>query len=468
MVPYRKFAWSFACIITALTTVIALKLAYLVSTGGVISYAIGNWQSPIGIEYKVDMLSAFFLVIVSIIGFVTCIYSYSSLDNEIDKKKQPLFYGLFLLCFAGLLGIVVTNDAFNIYVFLEISSLAAYGLIAMGKDRRSLIASFEYLVLGTIGATFILIAIGMLYMMTGTLNISDLFLRISGLSYTNTIKAALAFFAVGLALKIAVFPLHVWLANAYTNAPSFVSSFLSGAATKVAICVLIKMLFLIFGYRFSLQEMPYDKVLITISLASIFIGALVAIFQRNIKRMLAYSSISQVGYILLAIGLVGTTGIASACLQVFSHAMAKTALFMACGGVLLRMRGVRMENFKGIGRTMPFTAAAFLISGLSMIGIPFTAGFIGKVYLLQALVEQQGWLLLGVVLISSLLSVVYIWRVVEVMYFSELQGENKLQETPILMLIPMWALVIITLVFGVYSAPVIDFASKIAVYLFGF
>jgi multicomponent Na+:H+ antiporter subunit D len=467
VIPYRKFAWAFACLVTFLTFVIALNLAYGVFNNGVISYAMGGWEPPIGIEYRVDWLSAFMLVLVAGIGAVTSVYAYFSVNDEIEKPKQPLFYSMFLLCIAGLLGIIITNDVFNIYVFLEISSIATYALIAMGKDRRALIAAFEYLVLGTIGATFILIGIGLLYMMTGTLNISDLSMRIQGVEYSTPIKAGLAFLTVGLILKIAIFPLHIWLANAYTNAPSFVSSFLCGTATKVGIYVLIRVLFCIFGARFILDEVPVGSLLVTIALFSVFAGSLVAIFQNNIKRMLAYSSISQIGYILVGVGLVSKTGMLAAVVLLFSHSLAKCALFMATGAVALKVGGVRIEDFRGLGKKMPITMAAFLIAGLSMISLPLMVGFIGKWILLQALIEKHMWLLLLAVIISSLLSLVYVWRVVEMAYFEEgnLQ-ENKINEAPLMMLVPMWVLVIMTVISGVYTAPLINFAGKISEYLF--
>jgi multicomponent Na+:H+ antiporter subunit D len=466
VVPYRKFAWLFTCIITFVTFFVSLKLAHIVWVNGAISYDMGNWDAPVGIEYRVDTLSAFLLVLISGIAAVTSVYSYSSVGAEVEKKRQPLFYAIFLLCLAGFLGISITNDLFNIFVFLEIASLASYALVAIGRDRRALMSAFEYLVLGTIGATFILIGIGLLYMMTGTLNISDLSIRVPPVTYASTVKAALAFFIVGLALKIGIFPLHMWLANAYTNSPSFVSSFLSGTASKVGIYVLLRVIFVVFNYRFSMDEMNGSSILITLALFTIFVGALVAIFQKNIKRMLAYSSISQMGYMLLGIGIVSKLGADATIVQFLSHSLAKVALFMAAGCVMLQSGSVRIEAFRGIAKTMPFTMAAFVIAGLSIIGLPLTAGFIGKWYLIEALVEKEMWMVLVAVVVSSLLSLVYIWRIIEVAYFSEALGDTKIAEAPPLMLISLWVLTIATIVFGIYPSVVIDFATKTSEYLF--
>lgn len=470
VIPCRKLAWLFSCIITSVAAVISLALAYdVLSTGSVISYEMGNWPPPFGIEYRVDLLSAFVLVLVSGVGAITSIYAYSSVDAEIPQKKQPYFYALFLLCFAGLLGIVITNDAFNIYVFLEISSLATYALVSMGKDRRALMASFQYLVLGTIGATFILIAVGLLYMMTGTLNISDIAVRIPIVAHTVPVKAALAFFTVGLALKIAIFPLHVWLTNAYTNAPSFVVSFLSATATKVSIYVLIRVFFTLFGYKFSFEDLPLGHILMTLSLFAIFIGSLVAVFQHNVKRMLAYSSVAQIGYILLGVSLATQSGLTASLVHLFNHALAKAALFMVVGCVTLRTGGVRLDDFKGIGSRMPFTMAAFVVAGLSLFGLPMTAGFVSKWYLLVAVMEKGLWPVFVVIISSSVLALIYIWRIVEIAYFREKTEDIvKVEEAPLLMLVALWVMTLMSIVFGIYTSPVVGFASQVAGYLFGY
>ena len=470
LMPSKHFAWTLVTAVSFVCLAISLYLAYQVFYGSPISYHMGGWKPPFGIEYRVDLLNAFVVVIVSGVASITSIYSYNSIDDEVEKSKQPLFFAVFLLCLAGLLGICMTNDAFNIYVFLEISSLATYALIAMGKDRRALIASFEYLVLGTIGATFFLIGVGLLYMMTGTLNISDLSLRISQsplMLEMTPIKAALAFLTVGLALKIAMFPLHLWLANAYTNAPSFISAFLSATATKVSIYVLIKIIFVVFGYEFAFSQMDLSKIFITLSIVAIFVGSLVAVYQHNIKRMLAYSSVAQIGYIILGISLKNELGNSAAMIHLFNHALAKSTLFMAVGCIVYRVGSARIDSFKGLASKMPITVSAFIIAGLSLIGVPFTGGFTSKWFLLTALVEADLWPIFVAVLASSLLALIYIWRVLEVLCFQDCHPtHNKVQEAPLLMILPMVLMAFATVFFGIYSEPVIDFAVRISEYLF--
>lgn len=467
LMPSRSIAWLLTFIVSLVVFALSVTLLGIVFGQGPLTYAMGGWAAPFGIEYRVDYLTSFFLVLVSAIGVFVVLYGYQTVEEEVNKRKHGIFFAVYLLCLTGLLGMIMTNDAFNIYVFLEISSLATYALIAMGRDRRALVSSFEYLVLGTIGATFILIAIGLLYMMTGTLNITDLSQKIPMVEHTGPVKAALAFFVVGLLLKIAVFPLHLWLVNSYTNAPSFVSSFLSATATKVSIYVLIRITYSLFGSQFSFEILPVGTILLALGILAVFIGAMAAIFQKNVKRMLAYSSVSQIGYILIGVGLYQQTALQAALLHIFSHAFAKGALFMAVGIMVLERSGGRFVDLKGIGKTMPFTSLAFVISGLSLIGTPLTGGFISKWYLLQASFEKGFIGLFIFVIFSSLLAVVYVWKFVEMAYFSEVPkkvAEVKIQKTT---MIALWGLTITTIVIGIYTSPLISTTQIVSEYLSG-
>ncbi len=507
MLRSGRMAWAVASIAVWLSLANVIALCAEVWQGVESArYQFGGWPPPVGIEYRIDLLAAFILLIVSFIGAITVIYARNSVKKEITAQKRPLFYCVFLLCFAGLLGIVSTNDIFNIYVFLEISSLATYALIAMGGNRKALTASFEYLILGTIGATFILIGIGLLYMMTGTLNISDIAVRIPDATDIRPIQAAFAFLTLGLALKIAMFPLHIWLTNAYSYAPNFISAFLSGTATKVSVYVLLRVVLTLFGVKFSFGEMPLSGMLVILAVAGIFVGSLTAVYQDNIKRMLAFSSVAQLGYVALGIGLGSVAGLTAAIAHLGNHALAKTALFMAVGCVFLRTGGCRVEDFRGIAKVMPWTMAAFVLAGLSLIGIPLTAGFVSKWALLQALIAQGLWWLVLVLAVSSLIAVIYIWKVVEAAYFQPLpegmpkkwqtktekkaakklkklksarysddntaganHAENtpQIAEAPLFMLIPLWALVTANIYFGIYTDWTFTLATQAAQELFG-
>ncbi|MFQ5959382.1 MAG: proton-conducting transporter membrane subunit, partial [Alphaproteobacteria bacterium] len=322
-------AWLVTTAVAWLAFAIALALLAQVTADGPIAYEMGGWAAPWGIEYRIDRLNAFVLVIVAGAGALVTPAAYRSVAREVAPERQHLFYAAFLLALTGLLGVAVTGDAFNLYVFLEIASLASYTLVALGGDRRALSAAFQYLALGTIGATFILIGVGLLYMMTGTLNMADLASRIPGLAEARTVRAAFAFIVVGAGLKLALFPLHLWLPNAYTYAPSVISAFLAATATKVGVYVLVRFVFTIFGAHFAFEVMPLGEILMVFALIAAFVGSLVAIFQTNVKRMLAYSSIAQIGYMALGISFASANGLIAGVVHLFNHAAMKGTLFLA-------------------------------------------------------------------------------------------------------------------------------------------
>ena len=412
-------------------------------------YELGGWPAPWGIEYRIDLLNAFVLLLVAATAVVTLLFAHDSVADEVAVGKQPLFYAAFCLCLAGLLGIAATNDAFNVFVFLEISSLSTYALIALGRNRRALLASYQYLIMGTLGATFILIGIGLLYAMTGTLNMTDLAERIPPVATSRTVQAAFAFLTVGISLKLALFPLHLWLPNAYAYAPSVVTAFLAGTATKVAVYLLLRFFFSVFGAEFSFEIMQLDALLLPLALVAIFSSSLVAIFQVNVKRLLAYSSVAQIGYMILAISFVSVNGLTAGILHIFNHALMKGALFLALGCIVYRTGSVHIERLCGLGKRMPWTMAAFVVGGLSLIGTPLTAGFISKWYLILAALEQGSWWVAVLVLISSLLALIYVWRVVEVAYFRPpLEDHIAAREAPLSLLLPTWLLVVANVYFG--------------------
>ncbi|NQV60519.1 MAG: monovalent cation/H+ antiporter subunit D family protein, partial [Alphaproteobacteria bacterium] len=410
-------AWIIAFTASIAATAIAATLAYSTYHNGIIHYDMGGWAPPWGIEYVVDTANAFILLLVSAIATVVLAFSPASVAKEIRPGSQHLFYCMFILCLTGLLGIAVTGDAFNVFVFLEISSLSSYALIALGGQRKALTAAFQYLVMGTIGATFFLIGVGLLYMMTGTLNMADMQARIPALQDSRPVLTAFAFITVGLALKAALFPLHLWLPNAYAYAPSAVSAFIASTATKVSLYVLLRFTFTIFGAKFAFLGLPLHWVLLVPAVIAMFAGSFTAIFQRDIKRMLAYSSIAQIGYITLAISLASSAGIAAALIHIFNHGLMKAALFCAMGCIFYRIGSTRIENMAGLGQQMPWTMTAIIVAGLSLLGVPLTAGFISKWYLVQAALQADLWWLVLLIALSSMLALVYIWRLVETMYF---------------------------------------------------
>lgn len=468
-------AWWVAMAGSTVALVVSVLLLNQVMTTGTISYAFGDWAPPWGIEYRVDAANALVLLIVSAISTVVLAFAATSVGKEVSEDRQSLFYTAYMLCLTGLLGIAITGDAFNLFVFLEISSLSSYVLVAMGRDRRALTAAFQYLVMGTIGATFILIGVGLLYMMTGTLNMADLAARLPEVNGTRTVRAAFSFLVVGIGLKVAMFPLHLWLPNAYAYAPSAVTAFLAATATKVAVYVMLRFWFTVFGADYELLAITSTAIFLVLAVIAVLSASTVAIFQVDVKRMLAYSSVAQIGYMLIGIALLSKTGLTAALLHLFNHALMKGALFLSLGCLVYRVGKAELTDFHGAGRQMPWTMAAFVAGGLSLIGVPLTVGFISKWYLVLAALEQGWWPVVIVILVGSLLAVAYVWRVVEAAYFKgpeESGGAGgsstpALREAPISLLVPTWILVGANVYFGVDATFTTGVAETAASGLFG-
>ncbi|MFK7942205.1 MAG: monovalent cation/H+ antiporter subunit D family protein [Paracoccaceae bacterium] len=400
--------------------VIAFLILLEVQAHGTISYAMGGWAPPVGIEYRIDLINAFVLLLVSIMGAVVALYAPRSLAYEISEERQAWTYSMYLMCMCGLLGMAITGDAFNVFVFMEISSLAMYTLIAMGSERRALVAAFQYLVIGTLGATFYVIGVGLIFTMTGTLNLYDMAALLPEVEDGHrSIIAGLAFITIGIGLKLAMFPMHLWLPNAYAYAPTVATAFIASTATKVAVYLLLRFLFSVFGVEFTFSATPAAEILMVLAALAMIVCSLSAIFQINTKRMLAYSSVSQVGYMLMGIALVNEAGLTGGISHMFNHAIIKACLFMAIGCVFYATGVTRTENLAGMGRTMPLTMGAFVIAGLGLIGVPGTAGFISKWYLVQGASEAGLWWIVAVIVVSSVMAIFYVGHVIEVAYFRE-------------------------------------------------
>lgn len=446
----RSLAWPMAFIASLISLIIATLLMIEVSDGSYISYHLGGWAPPIGIEYRVDAANAFVLFLIAATATVVMPFALKSVAHEIPRKNHTLFYACFMLCITGLMGVVITGDAFNVFVFLEISSLSTYVLVSQGsyRDKRALTAAYDYLIMGTIGATFFVIGIGLLYMTTGTLNIADMADRLVGQGDNRTVQAAFAFIVVGMGLKVAMYPLHLWLPSAYNYAPSAVTTFLAATATKAAIYVILRFMFTVFQPNFVFNTEILIWIIGPLALLAMFAASLIAIFQTNFKRMLAYSSIAQIGYMMLGLAMFSTTGLTATMVHLFNHGITKAVLFMGVGALIYRAGSTFYDRIAGMGRAMPLTGAAIVVGGMSLIGVPGTAGFISKWVLVQAAFEQNLWWLALIIVASSLLAVVYVWRVVEALYLQAPHPDAKHKEAPMLMVAPMWVAALACLYFG--------------------
>ena len=467
-IPRWKIAWALTLVGIVASTIFSFALVQQVSDGTRLSYALGGWAPPLGIEFAVDGMNAPILLLVSIIGLLATIFALPTITKEIPEAKLSLFMSAYLLCFAGLLGVAVTGDAFNLFVFLEISSISTYVLVALGgnRDRRAFTAAFNYLIMGTIGATFYVIGVGFLYAATGTLNMADMATRIPEVADSRTIHAGFAFIVVGLGLKAAMFPLHQWLPNAYAYAPNFVTVFLSATATKVAFYALVRLLFSVFSPELDFQQMIFTWVLAPLAAFAAIACSFQAVFQTDIKRMLAYSSVAQVGYMLLGLSLATAAGLSAGLFHMMNHALMKGALFMAVAGVTLSLGSSQLKDFAGVARKAPWTMTAMAIAALSLVGVPLTAGFLSKVALFQAALINDWWWVVVVLAISSVLAVLYVGRILESAFFKT-PGPTQLQvkEAPLTLLIPLWVLAIANLYFGLdasFITSLTDGAASVA------
>jgi multicomponent Na+:H+ antiporter subunit D len=461
VVGHGRAAWLIALVAGWASFLVAAVLLHQAMQAGEIAYHLGGWEPPWGIEYRIDVVNAFMLLIVAGIGAIMLAFAPRSVDSEVAAERQALFYCLFTLCLTGLLGIVITGDAFNVFVFLEISSLSMYALIALGRDRRALTAAFRYLIMGTIGATFYLIGVGLMYMVTGTLNIADLAERLPLVADPRPVYAAFAFLIVGLALKAALFPLHLWLPNAYAYAPSVVTAFLAATATKVSVYLILRVIFTIFGREAVFGELAIGYGLLIPATIAVLAASIVAVFQDDAKRMFAYSSVAQIGYIVIGLTVATQTGLTAALVHMFNHALMKAALFCALGCICYRIGTMRLASLAGIGRQMPVTTAAIVIAGLSLVGVPLTAGFVSKWYVVQAAIEYRIWWLVAVLLVGSLIALVYVMRVVEIAYLRPVPaGRPAVREAPLSLLAPTALLAFANIYFGIDSSLPVRAATR--------
>jgi multicomponent Na+:H+ antiporter subunit D len=419
----------------------------------------GAWASPVGIEYVVDRLNGVVLAMIAALGVATAVWMPRSIAAEIRPQAQTSYYCVFLLFATGLLGITITGDVFNLYVLLEIASITSYVLIGMGRRRQALYAGYSYLIVGSLGATFILLGIGHLYMATGTLSMADIaqtFREDPTLHASSVVRTSYAFFAIGLAIKMALFPLHGWQPGAYTHAPSAASIFIAATATKVSVYALYRITFGVFGTDLLADALPLARdVLTALAAGAMVIGPLLAIGQGNLKRLLAYSSVGQVGYLVLGLTLLNEEGLVGSLIHFWNHAAAKGALFCVAGVLAYRTGATRVEDLKGLGARAPWTASVLTVAGCSMVGVPLTAGFQTKWHLAAGALDAERGVLVAVLVLSSLLSAVYVWRLVQNAWFAapeERRGD--LAEAPWSMRAPALALGAACLVLGVLPFPV--------------
>ena len=469
LISNNFLSWLLTLFTTLITLIFSLLLYQEVYLHTAISYALGNWVPPLGIEYLIDKVSIIPIIIIALISFLATFFASKIMPAEINNSSISKVYSLWLLAIAGLIGLVTTGDAFNLFVFLEISSLASVALVAMGdqKDKQALVAAYNYLILGAIGATFYVIGVGLLYGITGTLNLADLSNRIAEISDNKALIAGFGFMVIGIMLKAAVFPLHIWLPRAYAYAPSAVSVLLAATATKASLYILARILFSVFDISDNLVTYTLQYIILPLSILAMFAGTIMAIYEKDIKRLLAHSSIAQIGYITLAFAIGTKASVAAGFIHLFNHALIKGALFMAITsmGFYINKR-ITINNLSGLGRAMPITFVCFVICSLSLAGIPLTAGFISKLYIIKASISADGIWIAFLILASSALSVVYLWKMIEALWFHESPKEPNIKEKPEIY-IALLMITFLNIYFGLDASMVVNSSFEAANQLLG-
>ena len=449
----------------AASFVCALRLLFdvLASQTKSIHYAMGNWDAPIGIEFAVDPLNALLTCFLTFIALCTGIYCIRFIRGK-SWVQSGGFYALLGLLTVGLCGMTLTGDVFNLYVFLEVSSLSCYGLVAMG-GKRSVLASFRYLLIGTIGASFYLMAIGFLYALTGTLNMADMSVLLQGQMNSPLLILACACLVAAFGIKMAIFPFHIWQPDAYSYAHPGASPLISGAMSKVPAFAMIRFFFFIFGWQHWIVADTTRIVGILGAVGMIF-GSVMAIAQTDFRRMLAFSSVAQLGYIALGIGIGNVYGVTGSFLHILNHIFMKGGLFFAIGAIQYRFGIVDIRQFGQLHKKMPLTCFTIVIGALSMVGIPPTGGFFSKWYLMLGANEKHYYVYILVLIFSSLLNAIYFLRVLEKIFISpaaaltEKGNIPKKLELSLTMLLPVLLFGIGMIAMGVSNGSLVDFIIK--------
>jgi multicomponent Na+:H+ antiporter subunit D len=392
-----------------------------VMAAGPVQYRMAGWAPPMGIELRIDQLNAMVLVLISAIAFVNLVASVRNVEQEIPDRA-PSFYVMYLLFVVGLLGVTATGDLFNLYVLIEITSLTSYTLIALGDKDRGPLAALNYIFIGVIGASFYLLGVGYLYITTGSLNMADVAAILTGIQGSNAVLTAFILCILGIWIKMALFPLHVWLPNAYSFAPVGFARVVAPLMTKVMVYVMVRLMVTVFGLDYIFESLHLAEAVVWLAVIAILAGAFMALFQTDLKKMLAYIIVCEIGYMVGGAWLGNSLSMTGAILHIFNDALMTFALFLAVGNIIYMRQHVSFEDLKGLFAAMPWTMAGFVLAGLSIIGVPPTCGFFSKWYLVLGAFEAGAYHFAAALIISSLVSAVLFFKVFEICFFEPMAG----------------------------------------------
>ncbi len=417
----------------------------------VITYKVGGWIPPFGILLVVDYLSVMMLLTVNIVALCSTVFSISYMERYTDKWK---YYSLFMLMLAGMNGVIITGDIFNMYVFLEIAAIASYALVSFGCESEELEASFKYLVLGSVASSLILLSIALVYSYISSLNFADIAKVLENLPKERTyiIKFVIMLMIVGFGLKAALVPFHSWLPDAHPSAPAPISAMLSGVLIKtLGIYALVRLLFNVFGIQ---QNML--KILVLLGILSMIVGVILALYQWDYKRLLAYHSISQVGYIILGIGLGTPLGILGGIFHLINHSLFKSLLFLTSGATEYTLSTRDLRLMGGLKQKMPYTTFCALVGSMSISGIPPFNGFWSKFIIILACIQINNIFAAIIAAVVSLLTLSSFTKVMKYGFYTEPQNNTaqiQIKEVPVYMVISMLILSVLCIIAGILVLP---------------
>ena len=416
-------------------------------SANILVYKVGGWIPPIGICMVLDGLASFMLVVLNLVSCLVTIYSISYMEKYTAKYR---FYTLFMLMLAGMNGVIITGDMFNLFVFLEVASIASYALVAFGTESEELEASFKYAIMGSVASSFILLGIALLYSHTSSLNMADISWVLATKGSSNIVAFISVLFLMGFGLKAAIVPFHAWLPDAHPCAPAPISAMLSGVFIKtLGIYAIARVFFNVLGASSTLLFL-----LIILGIISMSVGAFLAIGQKDIKRMLAYSSISQIGYIIFAIGIGTPLAILGGLFHLANHAIFKSLLFLNSGAVEYSTRTRNLDEMGGLNRRLPVTGYTSLVGSMSISGIPPLSGFWSKLIIIIAAI-QAGYLGFSIVaILVSILTLAYYLKLQRYAFFGELNKRwERIKGVPFPMRLSMIILSILCIIAGLVLIP---------------
>jgi len=450
----KSLSMPLAALALATSLILGVLLLPKILASGYLSYHMGAWEPPFGVEIRIDFLGIFMMILISAICLVVAIYSDKYISSEVEEGKIATYYSLFLIFSASTLGFCATGDIFNMFVFFELTAVTSYALVAISGRGKAIKAAVKYLLMGEPASFLVLLAISLLYSVTGTLNMADLAGKITSSGYTQVIIVAYVIFIMGFAVKAALFPLHVWLPDAHSMAPSPISALLSGLFVKMGIFGMIRLGHSVYTAYFSSDLSVINSLLTWAAAAAVIYGSIMAIKQKDLKTMIAYSTVAHVGVILIGFGLTDVRALTGSMYHIIAHGLAKACLFL-CTGSIIYQSGYRMiEDLKGASTKMPLTCAAFAVASLAIVGIPPTAGFISKWYLVWGSLDAGNIIVAVVILVGSLMSAVYCFRVVYYMFFlpaADGSWQEVMGEAPRSMMYSSWVLSAATLILGILA-----------------